>query len=125
MNGVNLFEQQAMQLRFREQAASQKPALREISGLEVLRYIERADLDRCHKVAIHLSARLFTLEKQSGGMKASNLNEAAHFAADAATDIAGAMQAEDAAPCACGGCDSCVAARSDEHYDRRRDGTGV
>lgn len=91
----------------------------------MLRYIESANLEQCGKVAIHLSARLFRLEKQHSGMKAANLNEAAQFAADAATDIEGALRAEDEAPCACGLCDSCAAARSDEHYDRARDGAAA
>ncbi len=125
MHGVNLFEQQALQqwqsrapAAPRQQAACQSTP----SGLEVLRYIEGANLEQCGKVAVHLSARLFRLEKQHSGMQAASLNEAAHFAADAATDIEGALRAEEAAPCSCGLCDSCAAARSDEHHDRRRDG---
>ncbi len=89
--------------------------------LAVMRFIECANLEQCGKVAIHLSAHLFTLEKCCVGMKAANLNEAAHFAADAATDINGAMQAEIEPPCRCGRCDECVAARSDEHFDRKQD----
>ena len=38
-------------------------------------------------MAAHLSARLSALEKMHGGMQAANLNEAAHFVADAVLDI--------------------------------------
>jgi len=125
MNGINLFEQQALQQRqFRAPHVAQA-ALPRPTEPEALHYIEAASLDQCRKVALHLSARLFSLEKRYSGMKASNLNEAAHFAADVATDIAGAMQAADEAPCTCGDCDSCTAARADEHHDRRRDGAAA
>ncbi len=120
MSGINLFEQQArMQRQF---APERSPA----TGLEtpmqsVMRFIEGASLEQCGKVAIHLSARLFALEKQHSGMKAANLNEAAHFIADAQLNISGALKAEDEPPCRCGRCDDCAAARSDEHHDRRQD----
>ena len=115
MSGTNLFEQQAqMQRQF-------QTALRETPMQSVMRFIEGASLEQCGKVAVHLSARLFALEKQHSGMKAANLNEAAHLVADAALDIGGAAQAEDEAPCRCGRCDACLAARSDERHDRRRD----
>ena len=138
MNGLNLFEQQALQqwqsrapAPRQQTAPGQRPAQTPLasqsppSGLEVLRYIEGANLEQCGKVAVHLSARLFRLEKQHSGMQAANLNEAAHFAADAATDIEGALRADDEAPCSCGLCDSCAAARSDEHHDRARDGAAA
>ncbi len=120
MSGINLFEQQArMQRQF---APERSPAARlETPMQSVMRFIEAASLEQCGKVAIHLSARLFSLEKQHSGMQAANLNEAAQFAADAALDIHGALQAEEASPCRCGRCDDCVAARSDEHHDRRQD----
>jgi hypothetical protein len=42
---------------------------------------------------------------------------------DTATDLrTTAETAEETEVCNCRACDSCVAARSDEHYDRRRDG---
>lgn len=113
MSGINLFEQHALMQR-QQAAPAALPA--------VMGFIEGASLEQCGKVAAHLSARLFALEKRHGGMKAANLNEAAHFVADAVLDIDGAMRAEDEAPCRCGRCDGCAAARSDEHYDRRRDG---
>ncbi len=116
MSGINLFEQQALLQRRAGPAATPAPLQ------AVTRFIESASLEQCGKVAIHLSARLFALEKQHGGMRAANLNEAAHFVADAVLDIDGAMKSEDDVPCSCGRCDSCTAARSDEHYDRRRDG---
>lgn len=117
---MNLFEQQAlMQKRLAPRPA--QPAGGDRPALD-LRLIESASLDQCGKIAIRLSARLFTLEKQYSGMKAANLNEAAHFVADAALDIDGAMKAGEEAPCGCGQCDNCVAARSDEHYGRQRDG---
>ncbi len=120
MSGINLFEQQArMQRQF---APERSPAARlETPMQSVMRFIEAASLEQCGKVAIHLSARLFALEKQHSGMQAANLNEAAHFIADAQLNISGTLQAEDAPPCRCGRCDDCAAARSDEHRDRRQD----
>lgn len=53
------------------------------------------------------------------------LEESKVFAEDILTNIAAIRMhlAEPYVPCDCGGkCDSCVAARSDEHYDRARDG---
>ncbi len=119
MTGINLFEQQARAMRTPAPAPSRETPL-----LAVMRFIEGANISQCGKVAAHLSVRLFALEKMHGGMKAANLNEAAQFVADAVLDIEGALRAEDEAPCACGRCDDCGAARSDEHYDRRRDGMG-
>ncbi len=120
---MNLFEQQAlMQKHLVPHPAQSKPAAGDPPTGFAMRLIESATLDQCGTIAIHLSARLFTLEKQYSGMKAANLNEAAQFVADAALDIDGAMKAEDETPCRCGRCDSCIAARSDEHYDRQRDG---
>jgi len=132
---MNLFEQQALASRIdvasRIDMASRPilspapPARRDSTLLphmaDVMRFIEGAGVEQCGKVALHLSARLFALEKLRSGMQAANLNEAAHFAADAAADINGAMQAEDEAPCRCGRCDDCAAARSDELHARRRD----
>jgi hypothetical protein len=123
MAGVNLFEQQALAMRARARAAPREAhALRETPLAGAMRFIEGANISQCGKVAAHLSVRLFALEKMHGGMKAANLNEAAQFVADAALDIGGALDAEDEAPCACGRCDDCAAARSDVHYDRKRDG---
>lgn len=111
---MNLFEQQARTLQARPLAARETPLA------AAMRFIEGANVAQCGKVAAHLSARLFALEKMHGGMQAANLNEAAHFVADAVLDIGGALDA-DTAPCACGRCDDCAAARSDEHYDRKFD----
>jgi hypothetical protein len=128
MSGINLFEQQArMQRQFapaeRGPAAVPEPPLRITDSpmQSVMRFIELAGLEQCGKVAVHLSARLFALEKLHSGMKAANLNEAAHFVADAALDISGAQKAENESPCRCGRCDDCLAARSDEHHHRRQD----
>lgn len=55
----------------------------------------------------------------------SELEESKGFAEDILTNIAAIRMhlAEPYEPCDCGGkCDSCVAGRSDEHYDRQRDG---
>jgi hypothetical protein len=117
MSGINLFEQQA---NLQRQLAP-APRITETPLHAAMRFIEGASLEQCGKVAVHLSARLFALEKQHSGMKAANLNEAAHFVADAALDIGGASRAEEDSPCRCGRCDACVAARSDEHHDSRRD----
>ncbi len=117
MTGINLFEQQA-----RAAQAQASAAARETPLLAAMRFIEGANLSQCAKVAAHLSARLFTLEKMHGGMKAANLNEAAQFVANAVLDIGGALAATDAAPCTCGRCEDCAAARADEHRQRRRDG---
>ena len=132
MSGINLFEQQALALRAAATAVPlRRPApapARETPLAAAMRFIEGANVSQCGKVAAHLSARLFALEKTHAGMKAANLNEAAQFMADAVLDIAavaeldGARDAEDAAPCTCGRCDDCVAARSDELYGRKRDG---
>lgn len=119
MSGMNLFEQHALAMR-----AGAPAAARETPLLAAMRFIEGANVTQCGKVAAHLAARLFALEKMHAGMKAANLNEAAQFVADAVLDIGGALQAEDAAPCTCGRCDGCTAARADERYDRRRDGRG-
>jgi len=113
MNGINLFEQQALALR-------QIP--HETKLTNTLRFIERANLLQCGKVARQLAARLSALEQRHDGMTAASLEEAAQFAADAALDIEGALESAGEAAGSCGGCDCCVAARSDEHHDRRRDG---
>jgi hypothetical protein len=130
MSGINLFEQQALALRAAAPAVPpHRPGpARETPLAAAMRFIEGANVSQCGKVAAHLSARLFALEKMHAGMKAANLNEAAQFVADAVLDIAavadmnGARDAEDAAPCTCGRCDDCAAARSDQHHDRKRDG---
>ncbi len=128
MSGINLFEQQArMQRQFAPAArgpgamAEMPRQVTETPMQSVMRFIEGASIEQCGKVALHLSARLFALEKQHSGMKAANLNEAAHFVADAVLDIDSAQKAEDEAPCRCGRCDDCIAARSDERHDRRQD----
>ena len=111
---MNLFEQQALALR-------RIPQPDALAG--ALRFIEAASLEHCGAVAQQLGARLSALEQTRGGMQAACLDEAAQFLADAAADIRGALDAGQDAPCACGRCDGCVAARSDEHHDRRRDGS--
>jgi hypothetical protein len=116
---MNLFEQQARTLQARSPAVPRETPL-----AAAMRFIEGANVAQCGKVAAHLAARLFALEKMHGGMQAANLNEAAHFVADAVLDIGGALDAN-AAPCTCGRCDDCVAARSDTHRDRKRDGVGL
>ncbi len=121
MSGINLFEQQARLQRQFAQTQPSPAANAETPMQSVMRFLEGASLEQCGKAAIHLSARLFTLEKQHSGMKAANLNEAAHFIADAQLNISGALKAEDEPPCRCGRCDDCAAARSDEHHDRRQD----
>lgn len=121
MTGINLFEQHALATRALARIAPRQTEPRETPLAAAMRFIEGANISQCGKVAAHLSVRLFALEKMHGGMKAANLNEAAQFLADAALDIEGAMNAEDEAPCACGRCDDCIAARSDRDYDGRRD----
>ncbi|HKB59804.1 MAG TPA: hypothetical protein VKC56_07115 [Gallionellaceae bacterium] len=135
MSGINLFEQQALALRAAAPAVpSRRPSLvpaRETPLAAAMRFIEGANVSQCGKVAAQLSVRLFALEKMHAGMKAANLNEAAQFMADAVLNIAavagmnGARDVEDEAPCTCGRCDDCVAARSDEHHDRKRDATSA
>jgi hypothetical protein len=115
---MNLFEQQALASRLAPPTAATP---HESPMLAVMRFIEAASVEQCGKVAIHLAARLFALEKRYAGMKAANLNEAAHFAADAAADINGALNAESEPPCRCGRCDECTVARSDQHHDRVHD----
>lgn len=123
MTGTNLFEQQALTMRT---LAPAPPHERPLAA--AMRFIEGANVSQCGKVAAHLSARLFALEKMHGGMQAANLNEAGQFVADALLDIGAvadmrlAEGGKDAAACRCGRCDDCVAARSDQHYDRTRDG---
>ena len=83
--------------------------------------IKTANLEECRDIAAVLGNRLFALEKQSAGMKASNINEAAHFMADVLLDLSAATRMKEEAPCTCGKCDECVAARSDEQHDRAQD----
>jgi hypothetical protein len=116
MAGINLFEQHALAMR----AATPSVAL-DTPLAAARQFIAGATISQCAKLAAHLSARLFMLEKMHGGLKAANLNEAARFVADAMLDINGALDAEDEVPCRCGRCDDCVAARSDERHDRKRD----
>lgn len=55
----------------------------------------------------------------------ANIEEAQEFAEGIFLNIAGYRKELNAPymPCDCGGkCDACVAARSDEHHDRKRDG---
>lgn len=132
MSGINLFEQQALALRAGAPAVPpRRPTLapaHETPLAAAMRFIEGANVSQCGKVAAQLSVRLFALEKTHAGMKAANLNEAAQLMADAVLDIAAvagmkdAPNAEEGAPCTCGRCDDCVAARSDQHYDRMREG---
>jgi hypothetical protein len=120
MTSMNRFEQQAG----RAPAAPRDASARHETPLAAaMRFIEGANVSQCGKVAAHLSARLFALEKRHGGAQAANLEEAAHFVADAVLDIHRALDAGSEAPCACGGCDECIAARSDKRYDRKRDAT--
>lgn len=138
MTGINLFEAQALALRALTPAQGnahrppemhqlqETPQPQETPLAAAMRFISRANVSQCGKVAAHLSARLLALEKRHGGMQAANLNEAAQFVADAMLNISAVIDMNgtgDATPCRCGGCDDCVAARSDEHHDRSRDGT--
>lgn len=51
------------------------------------------------------------------------LHGASAIISDTQSNLSAAIEEEkEHAPCYCGKCDSCVAARSDEHHDRRRDG---
>lgn len=51
------------------------------------------------------------------------IDECRNFALDIARNISAVRARLSAKPCACGKCDVCVAARSDAHYDRKRDGS--
>ena len=131
---MNLFEQQAQALRMARPAAIQpkpipaepmQPApLRQVSPLEMMRFVERASLGHCAQLARSLSARLYMLEKSHAGMQAANIEEAAQFAADAALNLESVAGMKAEQPCRCGRCDDCRAARADENYARRRDGVG-
>lgn len=113
MSNVNLFEQ-----------AMQRPVgnVQPISRVGLARHaIEHADIAELRDIAAFLGTRLFALAKQHSGMKEANIEEAAHLSADIVLDLQGAISAEDEKPCDCGKCDSCVVARSDEHYDRAQD----
>jgi len=105
----NLFEQQAEMDRA---VAQSKPA-----GL--LGEIAKADIRKCYEIAAALNARIRQLEQRHDGMKAASLQLAAEYCADAALELGAADGTEEHQ---CSECDSCVCARSDEHYDRKRDG---
>ena len=69
MSGINLFEQQALALRAAATAVPlRRPApapARETPLAAAMRFIEGANVSQCGKVAAHLSARLFALEKMA------------------------------------------------------------
>ncbi len=123
MGAVKLFSDAGLERHIRTviDNTDRTVATAEPPAILVARFIEGAGLAQCGMVAEALAARLAHLEKRCSGIKAANLEEAASFAADAALDIKGAMAAEEDAPCSCGKCDSCVAARSDEDYRRTQD----
>lgn len=68
---------------------------------------------------------LMLLEIAKGDPHNANIEEAQDFAQGILLNVAGYRKQINAPfiPCDCGGkCDACVAARSDEHHDRNRDG---
>lgn len=74
------------------------------------------------RVVNHLDLLLLSLAKDDP--HDANIEEAQRFAEDILTNLIG-HKYEFEHPletCTCGKCDSCIAARSDEHYSRKRDG---
>lgn len=91
--------------------------------------VRKPTLDDRLSEAIVLSRKIATLCRELKQIVPSDfdseLEESKGFAEDILTNIAAIRMhlAEPYEPCDCGGkCDSCVAARSDEHQDRVRDG---
>lgn len=118
MGAVKLFSDAGLERHIRSviDNTDRTAATAEPPAMLVARFIEGAGLAQCRMVAEALAARLAQLERGCRGIKAANLEEAASLVADAALDIKGAMAAAAEAPCSCGKCDSCVAARSNEDY---------
>jgi len=83
-------------------------ALRELlSADSAAEFIRRANFAQCKKLVDALAERVIELEGDAFGLD----------------DVYVVMQdALDFEQCTCGKCDSCVASRSDEHHDRKRDG---
>ncbi len=123
MGAVKLFSDAGLERHIRAviDNTDRKAATAEPPATLVARFIEGAGLAQCRMVAEALAVRLAHLERSCSGIKAANLEEAASLAADAALDIKGAMEAEENAPCSCGKCDCCAAARADEDHLRRQD----
>jgi hypothetical protein len=123
MSAVQLFRDAGLERHIRSviNHADRAAGCAESPAQLVARFIEGASLEQCRMVALALARRLSLLETRHSGIKAANLEEAAGFAADAALDIQGALEAGDEAPCACGKCDGCVAARSDEDHQHTID----
>lgn len=99
MNTVNLFEHRA-----RADRVAPLPVPVETPMSFIMRFIQSASLADCFTIAVCLSNRLFTLEKQETGMASANINEAAQFIADAAIDINGALVVEDEGSKLCAQC---------------------
>lgn len=82
-------------------------------------------LEQCLDIAKALSASLAAHKRQLPN--SANIDEAASFASDIALNLAAEIlnqNSYEAHPARCP-CDECAAARSDEHYDRKRDGMAV
>lgn len=90
--------------------------------------VRKPTLDDRLSGVIVLSRKIATLCGELKGIVPadfdSELEESKGFADDILTNIAAIRMhlAEPYVPCGCGKCDSCVAARSDEHHNRVRDG---
>lgn len=101
MNGVNLFEHHANA----ERLVRAVPSVPIETPLQfAMRFIQSASLSDCFTIAVTLSNRLFTLEKQHADIQASNLNEAAHFVADAALNVQAVVSSENEEPALCAQC---------------------
>lgn len=97
--------------------------VRHITSMEFAQaFIASATDPQLRDLCAHIGERLFQREKQTAGAASSNFNESGHLAADIVRNLQANISAEAERPCTCGRCDECVAARSDEHHDRKRDG---
>lgn len=86
-------------------------------------FIIQASEHECLMIDLALVDRLNKLAAIARNSTANaNLEEAAGFLKDAAKDIQDAIKSPVDEICRCGMCDACIAARSDEHHDRKVDG---
>lgn len=86
----------------------------------------REELDECIRAAHQLKAKVMHVRDLYPD-KRGGLAEAEDMMKDVLTDLIAQLHDVDLGRenfelCSCGKCDSCVVARSDEHYDRKRDG---
>lgn len=98
------------------------PAFKELDGTQAEGLGDLLSLEQCRTVALSLHSALAVHKRLNAD--SANIDEAEDFARGIVLNLDGEIanrNSFEACPIRCP-CDSCAAARSDEHYDRKRDG---